>query len=150
MTFTISARTVIDAPASVVWSVLMDFAVYEQWSTMLLPQQSSPPQVGQTIQLRLSLPDGPAYTFEPEVIVLDENRHFAWRQKTGFIGAFDGEHHFELETVGNSQTVLHNYEHYSGLLSPIFKRLPMMQGAPAGFEAMNKEIKLRAEAISPI
>lgn len=147
--FTISAQTVIRAPVEVVWGVLMNFAAYELWSTMLVPEQETPPQLGATIQLRLALPDGPAYSFEPVVIVLEENRHFAWRQKTIITGLFDGEHHFELKALENGQTTLHNYEHYSGLLSPIFKRLPMMQQAPAGFEAMNDEIKIRAEAISP-
>ena len=146
--FTISARTVIHAPVDVVWQVMMDFSAYEQWSTMLLPEQDTPPQLGTTIKLRLALSGGPAYSFEPVVIALDENYHFAWRQKTGITGVFDGEHHFELKMVENGQTELHNYEHYSGLLSPIFKRLPMMQSAPAGFEAMNAEIKMRAEAIS--
>ena len=146
--FTISARTVIHAPVDVVWQVMMDFSAYEQWSTMLLPEQDTPPQLGTTIKLRLALSDGAAYSFEPVVIALDENYHFAWRQKTGITGVFDGEHHFELKMVENGQTELHNYEHYSGLLSPIFKRLPMMQSAPAGFEAMNAEIKMRAEAIS--
>lgn len=148
--FTISARTLIEAPVSVVWTVLTDFAAYKQWSTMLLPKQPSSPQEGEKITLSLSLPGGPAYTFEPKVITLEENRHFAWRQKTGFPGVFDGEHHFELAVIGNHQTELHNYEHYSGILSPIFKRLPMMQDAPAGFEAMNNEIKARAEAIKSV
>jgi hypothetical protein len=146
--FMISARTVIHTPADVVWQVLMDFSAYKQWSTMLMPEQDTPPQLGTTIKLRLALSDGPAYSFEPMVIALDENRHFAWRQKTGIRGVFDGEHHFELKPFENGQTDLHNYEHYSGLLSPLFKRLPMMQGALAGFEAMNAEIKMRAEAIS--
>jgi hypothetical protein len=146
--FTISARTVIHAPVTIVWQVLTHFSAYHQWSTMLIPEQNTPPQLGATIKLRLSLSDSFAYSFEPLVIALDENRHFAWRQKTIIAGVFDGEHHFELRALENGHTELHNFEHYSGVLSPIFKRLPMMQSAPAGFEAMNNEIKARAEASS--
>lgn len=145
--FTIQARTVIDVPVTTVWQVLMDFAAYSEWSTMLIPLQDAPPQLNQTMKLQLSLPEI-TYSFEPVVIVLEKNHHFAWRQKTGFRGVFDGEHHFELMPLDATQTELHNYEHYSGLLSPIFKRLPMMQTAPAGFEAMNQEIKQRAEALT--
>lgn len=81
--FTISARAIVDAPAEVVWKVIIDFAAYKQWSTMLLPQQNTAPVLGETIKLRLALPDGPNYTFEPVIITLDDNHHFAWRQKPG-------------------------------------------------------------------
>lgn len=145
--FTIAARSVIHAPVAKVWQVLTDFSAYKEWSTMLLPEQDAAPKLGATIKLRLSMSNSFSYSFEPMVIALDENRHFAWRQKTVIAGVFDGEHHFELKTLSNAQTELHNFEHYSGVLSPIFKRLPMMQSAPAGFEAMNNEIKARAEAI---
>jgi len=60
---------------------------------------------------------------------------------------FDGEHHFMLTELENGETLLYNYEHYSGSLSPIFKRLPMMKDAPEGFVAMNDEIKRRAESL---
>ncbi len=146
--FTIEATTIVDAPPEIVWSVLITFSDYDQWSTMLIPEQSEPPRLGETIKLRLSMPGGLAYSFEPDVIMLDTSRHFAWVQKTGLKGLFDGEHHFVLTDLGEGQTELYNYEHYSGLLSPIFKRLPFMKDAPKGFVDMNNEIKLRAEALN--
>lgn len=70
---------------------------------------------------------------------------FTWRAITLLRGVFDGEHSFVLEPLPNDQTQLINREVYSGLLAPIFKRLPMMQGAEEGFIAMNHEIKAHSE-----
>jgi hypothetical protein len=148
--FIIEARTLIEAPISVVWNVLMDMGNYQEWSTLLSTDETTLPRLNATIRLRLSMLDGPSYAFEPEVIVLEENRHFAWQQKTGVRGVFDGEHHFELTETNENQTELHNYERYSGLLSPIIKRLPMMQSAPQGFATMNAEIKHQSERIYKI
>jgi len=104
-------------------------------------------ELGTRLALRLSLPNGPSYDFSPEVVVLEEERHFAWLGVTGFKGIFDGEHHFELNRLTQEKTRLVNYERYSGLLSPIFKRLPMMRDAPEGFKAMNEEIRRRSELL---
>lgn len=143
--FLVEARTRIAAPPAVVWGVLMDMGQYKEWSTLLHAEQTTPPQLGATIRLRLSMPNGPTYSFAPDVITLETNHHFAWRQKTVLRGIFDGEHHFVLTAVGTTHTDLHNYERYSGLISPIIRRLPMMQGATSGFEVMNNEIKQRSE-----
>lgn len=70
---------------------------------------------------------------------------FAWIGRTGIPGVFDGEHHFVLRRRG-AGTLLVHYERYSGLLSPLMARLPAMRAAPMGFEAMNAEVKARAEA----
>ena len=71
---------------------------------------------------------------------------FAWIGRTGIPGVFDGEHHFVLRRRG-AGTLLVHYERYSGLLSPLMARLPAMRAAPIGFEAMNAEVKARAEAL---
>lgn len=144
--FKVEARTVIDAPVDVVWETLVDYTQYDKWSTMLIPLDTTPPQLGNTVHLKLSLESGMSYDFKPVIIKLDQNEHYAWLQKTGFRGMFDGEHHFVLTDLGDNQTELHNYEIYSGVLSPIFKRLPMMQGADEGFEAINQQIKQWSES----
>lgn len=89
---------------------------------------------------------GPNYSFSPTVVDLRPNERYAWLGTTGVRGLFDGEHSFELEPVDENRTRLTNREVYSGLLAPIFRRLPMMQDAPQGFEAMNAEIKAYTEA----
>ncbi len=145
--FVVQAETEIDAPAAVVWAVLTDMEAYDAWSTMLHYRGGALAEGG-TIQLRLSLPNGPSYNFAPRVIALEPERRFTWRATTGVRGIFDGEHSFELAPLAGGRTFLLNREQYSGLLAPLLQRLPMMRDAPAGFVAMNEEIRARAEALS--
>jgi hypothetical protein len=145
--FEVQAETAIAAPVVLVWQVLTDVSRYQEWSTMLHYRGGALAE-GAPVQLRLALPDGPSYNFAPQVIALEPERRFVWRATTGLRGIFDGEHHFELRSLDAGQTHLRNREIYSGLLAPIFQRLPMMRDAPAGFAAMNSEIKARAEALS--
>jgi hypothetical protein len=46
-----------------------------------------------------------------------------------------------LKDLGNGKTLLTNREEYRGLLSQIFRQLPMMKNAPEGFKKMNLELK---------
>jgi hypothetical protein len=143
--FEVRAETTINTPAEIVWQTLTDVDNYHVWSSMLHYQRGKV-ALGETLNLRLSLPETD-YSFAPEVVALEPERVFAWRATTGFRGVFDGEHSFVLEPLANQQTRLINREIYSGLLAPIFKRLPMMQGAQAGFVAMNEEIKRHSERV---
>lgn len=145
MGFEVRAVSHIDAPIHVVWSVLLDFESYNQWST-LLKYEGGEPIVGQRLRLRLELPEDAGYAFSPEVIALEPPVHFAWVGRTGVAGVFDGEHHFRLHEE-RGMTVLENVEHYTGILSPIMKRMPQMKSASEGFARMNAEIRSRAEAL---
>jgi hypothetical protein len=147
MMFVVQAETEINAPAAVVWAVLIDMEAYDAWSTMLHYRGGALAE-GSTIQLRLSLPNGPSYSFAPRVIALEPERRFTWRAVTGLRGIFDGEHSFELTPLAGVRTFLRNSERYSGLLAPLFQRLPMMRDATTGFVAMNEEIRTRAEALN--
>ena len=60
---------------------------------------------------------------------------------------FDGEHFFELKELGNNKTLVINREEYRGVLSMIFKQLPMMKNAPNGFKKMNNEFKVYVEGL---
>lgn len=144
--FVVQAETEIDAPAAVVWAVITDMGAYKDWSTMLHYRGGALAEGG-TVQLRLALPNGPSYNFAPRVIALEPERRFTWRAISGLQGIFDGEHSFELTPLAGGRTLLRNHERYSGLLAPLFQRLPMMRDAPAGFVAMNEEIRARAEAV---
>ena len=142
--FIVEATTVINAPVSAVWKTLTHLDDYQAWSTMLHYEGGKLVE-GETLELRLTLPGGTNYRFSPEVKVLEPNKRFVWKAVTRIEGIFDGEHSFELIPFGDQQTRLINREVYTGILSPIVKRLPMMKGAAAGFAAMNAEIKAHAE-----
>jgi hypothetical protein len=146
MSFEVLATTDINAPPPVVWRVLTDVHSWAAWSTWLV-WEGGAMKKGERVQLRLTPPDGGGYAFSPEVLILEEDRHLAWVGRTGLPGVFDGEHHFVLTPTATG-TRLENRERYSGLLSPLMQRLPMMKGAEAGFAALNDEIRRRAEALA--
>lgn len=147
MSFDVRTERLIHAPPAVVFDVLTDVGRWHEWSTWLV-WEGGAFREGTTIQLRLTPPGGGGYAFAPTVLAVTAPHHLAWVGRTGLPGLFDGEHHFELTPHGDGHTRLVNREHYSGLLSPLFRRLPAMRDATPGFEAMNAEIARRAESIA--
>lgn len=145
MSFTVLAETHVAAPPEIVFRVLVEVERWREWSTWLA-YEGGEVEVGRKLRLRLTPPGGGGYAFEPEVLILEPPTHLAWVGRTGVAGVFDGEHHFEIR-ADDGGSRLSNRERYSGVLSPIFRRLPMMRDAQAGFEAMNDEIRRRAEAL---
>lgn len=142
--FIIEHTIEIKAPAAKVWQVIVEMENYEQWNSQLFYLGGNL-ALGEKIQLKLITTGQKGYEFKPKIIVFKEGKEFTWLAQTGFKGIFDGEHHFTLKER-NDTTILHNYEKYSGLLSPLMQRLPMMKDADKGFALMNQEIKLRAES----
>jgi hypothetical protein len=142
--FEIRADIVIDAPVERVWDVVVDFPSYAEWNTQLswLAGVVGP---GAVLKLRLAVEGASPYEFTPTVSAWEPNVRFAWIARTGIPRVFDGEHFFELEPMEGGKTRLVNRERYSGVLSLLMQRLPMMAGAPRGFAKMNEEIKARAE-----
>ena len=150
MSFEVRAEIAIDAPIAVVWDVITDVVRWHEWSTWLR-HEGGAVALGSKLELRLTPPSGGGYAFSPEVIALEApaevgEARFGWVGRTGVRGVFDGEHHFVLRAEGERTRLLH-YERYSGLLSPLLAKLPAMRDAPAGFEAMNAEVKARAESL---
>jgi hypothetical protein len=93
------------------------------------------------LHLKLAVAGTDPYEFKPDISYWHEKRQFAWVAKTGLPRIFDGEHFFELKDLGNGKTLLTNREEYRGVLSQIFRQLPMMKTAPEGFKKMNLELK---------
>jgi hypothetical protein len=138
--FRTEATIAIDAPPEGVWAVLTDAGGYAEWRSMLhVVEGTFGPDARPT--LRLELPDSPSYAFRPTVIAFEPPRRPTWRAVTGVRGLFDGTHTFELTPLGADRTRLVNREVYSGLLTPIMRRLPMLRDAQPGLNAMNAEIK---------
>ncbi len=143
--FEIREEVVINAAPEQVWAVIVDFPSYSQRNSQLawLGGAAGP---GNVLKLKLSAPGTDPYEFAPTVSHCEPTVRFAWLARTGVPGVFDGEHFFELERLDGNRTRLVNRERYGGVLSMVMKRLPMMQGAPAGFVKMNEEFKARAES----
>jgi hypothetical protein len=142
--FVIRREIIIDASPQKIWSVLINFEDYKNWNSQLIFLGGNVKPNG-NLHLKLSPEGASPYEFKPKIVIWEENKRFAWLAQTGLPRVFDGKHSFELQDLGNGQTLLINQEQYSGILSMLIKQLPMMKNAPQGFDKMNLEIKTRAE-----
>ncbi|MBK8847484.1 MAG: SRPBCC domain-containing protein [Bacteroidetes bacterium] len=142
--FEIRDEIEINASIDKVWSEIIDFKSYKNWNTQLtfLGGEVKP---GGKLHLKLSTDGAAPYEFKPAISHWEERKQFAWIAITGIPRVFDGEHFFELRDLGNERTLLVNREEYRGILSLIFKELPMMKNAPSGFKKMNLEFKSYVE-----
>lgn len=84
-------------------------------------------------------------SFAPEVLACEPEREFRWRGKVLVGGVFDGEHALRLvESAAGSCRFVHE-ETFSGVLVPLLMRGALRTRTEAGFNAMNRALKLRAE-----
>lgn len=138
--FEIRDEIEINVPIEKVWAAIIDFESYKNWNSQLTFLGGSVQPNGK-LHLKLSAAGAKPYEFKPDISYWQEKKQFAWIAKTGLPRIFDGEHFFELKDLGNGKTLLTNREEYRGVLSQLFKQLPMMKTAPDGFRKMNSELK---------
>jgi len=140
----ISTSIDIAASASRVWAVLMDFPAYSDWNPFVRHLTGST-ATGSRLQVTVQPEGGRAMSFAPEVLTCEPEREFRWRGKVIVSGLFDGEHAFKLaEAAAGSCRFVHE-EVFSGVLVPLLMRGAMRASTQAGFEAMNRALKARAE-----
>ena len=138
--FEIRDEIEINASVEKVWAAVIDFENYKKWNSQLTFLGGNVQPNGK-LHLKLAAAGAKPYEFKPDISYWQENKQFAWIAKTGLPRIFDGEHFFELKDLPNGKTLLTNREEYRGILSQIFKQLPMMKTAPDGFKKMNMELK---------
>ena len=140
--FTIETDIHIDAPAQTVWQVLTDQSNQRNWNPFIhkLAGKLMP---GETIEVELG-DAGSTMAFKPKVLVSEPGRELRWMGKLGLRGVLDAEHVFEFEPTESGTHFLH-YEHFSGLMAPLFRKKLLRETKP-GFEAMNKALKAQAES----
>ena len=134
----------IEAPPEVVWDVLVDLPGYQRWNPFIVEAQGRA-EVGTRLVNRLQPPGGTSVTFKPTVTEVDAGRSFEWLGRLGFPGVFDGRHRFELVATEDDSTRLRHSEQLDGILVR-FLRKSLDTQTLAGFEAMNRALKERAEA----
>jgi hypothetical protein len=138
--FEIRDNIEINASTDKVWKTIIDFENYKNWNSQLMYIGGKAEPNGK-LHLKLAVSGSDPYEFKPNISYWQERKTFAWIAKTGLPRIFDGEHFFELNDLGNGRTLLTNREEYRGVLSQLFRQLPMMKTAPEGFKKMNLELK---------
>ncbi|MFQ5572357.1 MAG: SRPBCC family protein [Rhodothermales bacterium] len=136
----------IHASPEAVWAVLTQLSRYDTWNPFITRAEGRV-RVGERLTVRLEPPGGKPMTFRPTVTRVTNHEEFRWLGRLLFRGLFDGEHIFELEALDGHRVRLIHREEFRGLLVPLlWKRLDT--STREGFEAMNRALKERAEALA--
>ena len=135
----------IDAPASVVWSVLTDLPHYADWNP-LIPNAIGRIALGERLRCRPVVPGIPLpLEFHVEVTRCVEEREFAWIGKVLMAKFASGEHVFRIEPRTMDSVRLLHTEQFLGLVAPVAYRL-LKGRVTRGFENMDRALKRIAEA----
>ncbi|MFV8835730.1 SRPBCC domain-containing protein [Aquisalimonas sp.] len=134
----------IQAAPEAVWEVLLDFPAYPQWNPFIT-RISGAAETSARLAVTIEPPGKRAMVFRPEVLRALPAQELSWLGRIGMPGLFDGEHRFLLEQDDeHGGTRLIQRETFSGILLPLLW-WSMAKPTRAGFEAMNRALKGRAE-----
>jgi hypothetical protein len=141
----LSSEIIIDAPADVVWRVLVDFGSYPEWNPVEIDVRGEA-RVGATLEHTSKLPNRKPMSFRARIVQAEPPRALAWRGRILVPGIFDVRHHFEIDPLGDNQSRLRQFEHFSGVLVPFTPGV--LRDTQAAFELANAAIKQRAERLT--
>ena len=136
----------IDAPVERVWKILTDFPQFSDWNPFVT-QAAGEVRDGARLRVRIEPPGGRAMTFTPTVVRSVRNEELCWLGRLLLPGVFDGEHAFRLSLTTNGGTRFVQREQFRGLLVPLLWK-SVSTNTKRGFEAMNRALKERAEALT--
>jgi hypothetical protein len=139
----------IDAGPELVWRVLMSFSAYPYWNPFIYRIEGEALK-GERLSVLLQPPGKREMHFRPRVQNVESQRAFSWLGTLLIPGLFDGYHEFLLEPImegARRSTRFHQRETFSGILVPLVWN-GMQPVIRAGFESMNRAIKIRAESIT--
>jgi len=135
----------IHAPLDLVWAVLVDFERYSEWNPFIV-DASGDLIPGDPLALTIKPEGGRAMNIAPRLLTLDVERELRWRGKILLPGVFAGEHVFRLSEKPGLVRLDH-FEIFTGILVPVLWRI-LERPTRGGFEAMNRALKNRAEALA--
>jgi hypothetical protein len=135
----------IDAPASQVWSVLIDFPHYPEWNSAVT-SLAGEARVGSILSVRLDM-SGKPMDVKAEVQEFEPETRFSWRGHLGAEFLFTGIRAFTVESLQTGATRFRHYEAIRGLLVPPFL-LFKGKALAAHHHGFNRSIKQRAETLA--
>lgn len=144
----IRTELVIKASPAIVWSVLTDFAQYPSWNPFIKWIKGEAIE-GLKITACIEPPNASGMTFKPLILKVNPQKEFRWVGHLFIRGLFDGEHIFELYENSDGSTTFVQREEFKGLLVGLFTKM-LDTNTMQGFEAMNRKLKKRAEALATL
>jgi hypothetical protein len=139
----INTDIVIHATPQQVWKVLIDFMKYPDWNPFIR-HAAGDIAIGARLDVRIHPPGGQPMKFRPMIRAVSPNRDLRWLGHLGLPGLFDGEHVFQLESLGTDRTHVRHSEEFRGLLVPIVPNAVFAR-IRRGFEGMNRALRDRLE-----
>ena len=137
------SEIVIDAPSERVWNILTDFDRFPEWNPFIR-RASGRIETNARLNVTLHPSGGRATTFKPSVLKVEPNKELQWQGHLGIPGLFDGQHIFELRSLGDAGTLFVQRERFGGILLPFLTGMLKNETAH-GFNEMNHALKSRAE-----
>ncbi|MFL6431433.1 MAG: SRPBCC family protein [Nitrososphaeraceae archaeon] len=103
----------IKASAERAWQVLIDFNNYSQWNPFIR-QINGAPKVGTKLEIHLHTASGKRRIYKPTVTKLEPYHELRWFGKSFVPGMFNGEHIFNIETLGVNHILFLHREVFTG------------------------------------
>ena len=144
--YEIQTEIEIEADAPEVWNVLTAFDEYPEWNPFVRRIEGAL-AVGEQLSVQLDQAGGKPMGLKPRVVFVEDGSKFGWLGKLLLPKIFDGTHSFEIQPLSEGRTLFKHYEHFSGVLVPLFRGMFENKTRPA-FEAMNRALKQRVERAS--
>lgn len=139
----VESAITIHAPARRVWEVLTDFDRFPQWNPFILKARGKVRE-GEKVRILMKLRSGFRMPVRPTLLKVEPERELVWIGRLLIPGLIDGEHHFLIEPVSDSQVRFIQREVFHGVLLPFFWW--MLKGdALSGFASMNQALKCLLE-----
>jgi len=143
MSLKISTQIKIYSSKEKVWRLLTDFYNYSQWNPFI-KTISGEIEIGKKLKVSISPPNSKVMSFAPEILTKINDNELSWLGRVLLPGIFDGVHKFKIIDNYDGSVTFIQSEVFSGVLVQFFKS-KLNLNTKAGFEQMNKSLKLLAE-----
>src|SRR5262245_19401102 len=141
-----SIRVEIEAPAALVWEILVDLPRYGEWNGFN-PRIESTLRLGDLVRMEARIPGtGRSLLVTEHLCAIEPGRRLAWEQLPTPENADAGRRAQFLEPLGPERCA---YHHTATFLGPNADEIMAEHGAwvKEGFDGMARDLKRRAEAL---
>jgi hypothetical protein len=132
----------INASAGKVWRILSDFENFPKWNPFVIKVLGKP-IVGEILKIQVQLPESRLLKFTPLVLKAEANKELRWVGTTP-LGAFRGEHFYQIESLGENKVRFVHGEHFSGWMVGLIWTM-FGKATEKGYSIMNEALKKEAE-----
>ncbi|MGD1939904.1 MAG: SRPBCC domain-containing protein [Leptolyngbyaceae cyanobacterium] len=140
-----TTEVVIQAPPSVVWEQVTDFAAYSDWNPFVLAATAQF-EVGQSIRFLEDLKQFGQHWITAKFLAIDPPHSFVWQGHFAAPFLFTVCHTFELAAIADGQTQFRQIHQNSGLLVPWLAWRGIYWVSHQGYLDFDQALKARCES----